>query len=101
MSEWMIREGGYPYFEGTALPGACMTEPYPLMFWRGSGTGYPHNAMIPEMTDTLGCFANAVYLHTVIFDGTAAQFAAVSCGDQWRMGAPFDRVQCSDGEVLL
>lgn len=100
MGEWKIVSGSYPYLEGIAQPVTCMLPPYPVLLWTTGSGSYPSCAVLPD-PEPMGCFANAGMLHTVYFSGTAAQFAEISCGGQWRTHAAFDRVQCSDGEVVL
>ncbi len=48
-----------------------------------------------------GAFRNCVNLTTIIYEGTTAQWNAISKGADWNLNVPATHVQCSDGTVAL
>lgn len=97
---WLMKNGTYPYLEGISVIGELLTEPYPLSIWQCSAGSYPICALHPQNA-VLGCFANAVSLRTMRYEGTMAEWEALQKGTEWNTNALFGSVQCSDGNILL
>ena len=58
---------------------------------------------IPDSVTTIGdrAFCDCSKLTSITFEGTAAQWNAISKGDSWRYRVPATSVICSDGTVTL
>ena len=67
------------------------------------GCGNLTNITIPDSVTSIGeyAFYNCTSLTSVIFEGTVAQWNAISFDDYWNYNVPATKVICSDGTVCL
>ena len=59
--------------------------------------------MIPGGVKTIGpsAFFDCIYLETITFKGTIAQWNNITKGSDWNSNVPATKVICTDGEVAL
>lgn len=67
------------------------------------GCGSLTSIVIPVSVEEIHniAFANCNNLRNIIFNGTIAQWSAITLGVNWNMNIPATHVQCSDGTVTL
>jgi hypothetical protein len=58
---------------------------------------------IPNSVTSIGdgAFAGCTSLASITFEGTTAQWYAITKGDSWNFAVPATYVQCTDGQVAL